>query len=327
MAKKWNDPLQRLLEADQKASNVKEYINSITSDSFDSFDEIDNQSSSYQQGSLATNSIIDLDPDQIVRWKHKDRPENELGDLTELAQTFKSIGQQQPCIVRPISSDIDKYELIVGERRWRAAQIAGLKLKVIIQDINDKTAALIQAVENEKRNDLSEFAKGMSFAEKIDLGLLNQKDLTEILGISKQQVSRLLSYRKIPKELFSAIGDFQKVSARTAYELVRLSSKGDEYVEILIELADKIRSGKCGHKSINNEINNVLENKKNIINSNQKVFNVDGRHLFTWRLDNNSTPSIHFPKDIVKLINSDIINIQDLTQEIKECIAKKLAEI
>lgn len=323
MVKKWLDPLDRLLEADEKSRSVKEYLQHQTPDK-----AANNQITPLEStSSMNETAVIDIDVKKIIRWKYKDRPENELGNIDELADTFKTIGQQQPCILRVSEEMPGKYELIVGERRWKAAEKAGVKLKGIVQKIDDKTAALIQAVENEKRSDISDFAKGMSYSDKIENGLITQKDLIEILGISKQQVSRLLSFSKIPSSLFNAIEDFRKVSSRTAYEIARYSAKGDEYIEILINLAPKIRSGKCGHSSIAKEMERKEDEQKKKVNQVQKIFNLDGRHLFTWRLDNNSAPSIHFPKDIVKLIDDETINFEEITKDIKDCIAAKLAKI
>ena len=184
-------------------------------------------------------TIIEIDTDKITRWEHKDRPKKELGNIGDLAKTFKDIGQQQPCIARPSPSKDGQYEIIVGERRWKAAQSLGYKLKVIIQDLNDKEASLIQAVENEKRKDLSDYAKGMSYHNKITAGILKQSDLINILGISKQQISRLLSFSKIHPKVKEAISDFSNISARTAEEIKRLSNKDDRHINALISLSEK----------------------------------------------------------------------------------------
>lgn len=271
--------------------------------------------------------IIEIDTSSIVRWKYKDRPEDELGDLKSLAESIKAMGQQQPAIIRPLQDVSGKYELIAGERRWQACQMLGSKLKVIIQNIDDRTAALVQATENENRLDLSEFAKGMSFAEKIELGIIEQKDLINILGISQQQVTRLLSYKRIPAPLFNTIDSFKKVSARSAEEIARLANKGSKYIEALIELAPRIRSGKCGHNSIKKEVDKIIEEGHTSRVDNKKIFHSDGRHLFTWRLDNNATPSIHFPKDISRLLENNTLGVNDLTLVIKDCILKKLAAL
>ena len=276
---------------------------------------------------LENNVIYEIDPYTIHRWSGKDRPENELGDIEDLAKSFKQIGQQVPCIVRPSKEHPGEYELIVGECRWHAAKLAQTVLKTIVHELDDRMAALIQAVENEKRNDISEYAKGMSYAKKIEDGVLTQKDLIDILGISKQQVSRLLSFRKIPLPLFEAISDFRKVSARTAEELSRLASKGEKYVEALIIFAPRIKEGKFGWNRMSKEVDKIVNPPEMKIKSNQKVFSKDGRHLFTWRLDNNAAPSIHFPKDVIQLLNSEKIDFDEITQEFKECIFKKIANL
>ncbi|MED7789621.1 ParB/RepB/Spo0J family partition protein [Francisella sp. 19X1-34] len=256
--------------------------------------------------------IYEVDPNDIIRWSEKDRPENELGNIEELAESLKAIGQQVPCIVRPYK-DTDKYELIVGECRWRASQIAKIKLKVIIHDLDDRTAALVQAVENEQRNDLSDYAKGMSYAKKIESGLLVQKDLTDILKISKQQVTKLLSFNKIPENINIAINDYRKVSARTAYEISRLANKGQEYQNILIENADKIREGKIGASTIIKLVEKGLSKNKY---SSKKYFSTSGEHIFTIRNENNRK-SIYFSKKI-----SDKLDENQLSEFI-EAIMKK----
>ena len=321
MSKKWTDPLDRLIKADETARTLKDYLDIQPPDQKEEI--------SSNGGRVArSQEIVEIDVKKIVRWQHKDRPEDELGNINDLADTFLSIGQQQPCILRHSKTMDGYYELIVGERRWKAAELAHKKLKSIICDVDDKTASIIQAIENEKRVDLSEYAKGMSYADKIEKGLLTQKDLIEILGISKQQVTRLLSYKRIPQPILKAIGDFRKVSARTAEEIARLANKGEEYVQILIDLAEKISLGKCGHNAIKKEIEkNLSKNKKDKLPINKKILSKNGRHLFTWRLDNNATPSIHFPKDIIKLFEEEIIVFDELTTEVKEWIANKLTNI
>jgi ParB family chromosome partitioning protein len=248
------------------------------------------------------NKIFEIDPNNIIRWSEKDRPENELGNIEELAESLKSIGQQVPCIVRPLK-DNNKYELIVGECRWRAAQLAKINLKVIIHELDDRMAALVQAVENEQRNDLSDYAKGMSYAKKIKSGLLVQKDLTDILKISKQQVTKLLSFSKIPENINTAIEDYRKVSARTAYEISRLGNKGEDHQNIIIKNAEKIRDGKIGATTI---IKLVEKGLTEDIYSSKKYFSKDGKHIFTIRNDNNKK-SILLSRKISNEIKEDEI--------------------
>lgn len=305
--------LKNLRETQEKInSNIPSIDKYISKVSKSKIRDVDNK--------INNMKIYEINPLDIIRWKHKDRPENELENIEELAETFKNIGQQQPCIVRKQGN---KYELIVGERRWRAAKKIGSKLKVIIQDIDDRMASLIQAIENEKRQDISDYAKGMSYHNKINAGLISHKDLIDILKVPKMQVTRLLSFVKIPKELKDSINDFRKISARTSYELMRFSSKGKEYIDILIRLSDKLRTGKFGHNSIKNAVEkaryeNIKEKERN-----KKIIAVDGRHLFTLRIDKNNSPSIHFSKKIMCIMEDHNLSVYELTDDIKKIHIKK----
>ncbi|MED7789473.1 ParB/RepB/Spo0J family partition protein [Francisella sp. 19X1-34] len=290
--KKWQDPLEKLLNADNKISSINDYMNK---ENFDA------------------NKIHEIDPSKIRRWIGKDRPENELGNIEELAESLKTIGQQVPCIVRPIKNT-NEYELIVGECRWRAATLANIKLKVLIHKLDDRTAALVQAVENEQRNDLSDYAKGMSYAKKISEGLLTQKDLTDILKISKQQVSRLLSFSKISENINNAIKDYRKVSARTAYEISRLGNKSIDHQKIIIAHADKIKEGKIGSSSISKLIDKEISNNKS---SSKKYYSKNGDHVLTIR-DDSKRKSLHFSSKISEKITKNTLD--NIIEEVLKCI-------
>lgn len=272
--------------------------------------------------------IARINPNKIIRWKYKDRPENELGDITHLAEEFKTIGQQQPCVVRPLVKNQEKYELIIGERRWKAAIQANVDLFVIIRNQSDNEAALSQIAENDDREDISDYAKGMSYNELINDGIITQKDLIDKLGKSKQYVSRLLSFSKISFEIIDAIGDMSKVSAKTAETIKQLSNKGQSYIDAIIELAPSISKGSIGHSKLTQKVNLKINNiQKNHAEKNKKVLSSDGRHVFTWRQDNNLLPSIHFPKGIIDLIRSDEIDIDHLTQRFKEVLEDELLKL
>ena len=288
--KKWNSPLENMLAAD-KFDSISEYMDT-----------------------LDQNTIYSVVPTKVKRWEEKDRPENELGNIEELAESIKSIGQQVPCIVREIKDNKYKFELIVGERRWRAALLVNIELKVIVSNVDDREASLIQAIENEQRNDLSDYAKGISYYNKIQLGFLTQKDLTEKLGKTKQEVSRLLSFSRIPESINNAIKDYQKVSARTASEISRLANKDKMYEEAIIAFADKIREGKLGHSGIMKLINKTLSEYNSYT---EKVCNNDGEHLLTWKNDNN-LKTISFSSKISKKIDKKTFKM--IVNEVLKCI-------
>lgn len=246
-------------------------------------------------------SISEINPDDIALWIHKDRPENELGDLESFAKEIKLLGQIQPGTVRPLTlnNTKHKYELIIGERRWRACKIAGILFRAEVKPYSDVEAALAQAAENEERKELSDYAKGISFSKLIESNILKQSDLIEKLGKSKQQISRLLSFREIPLELITAIGDMTKVSARTAEAIKQLCKKDSNNLQILLSLSEKISSG-IGHNTLEKHIKKHT-NSLDILTD--KIFSSDGRHLFSWRKDGNGNTSASFPQEIRKILN------------------------
>ncbi|MFT6836025.1 MAG: ParB family chromosome partitioning protein [Francisellaceae bacterium] len=274
--------------------------------------------------------LISINPNLVVNWEFHDRPEFELGDIQALANDFIKVGQQQPCVVRPVTSNSKHmYELIIGERRWRASKLAGINLKVIVKNgLTDVDAALAQAAENDNRIDLSDYAKGMSYSKLINNRIIKQKDLIERLGKSKQYVSALLSYSKIPNEIISAIGDMSQVKYYSAEKIKQLSSKGELYITALISIGKRISSKSLSANAIEKEIDLIIYNsKKSSSVINNKIITNDGRHLFTWRNDNNNLPSLHFPKQIVSLFTDEKINIKDLTSEFIRVIENKISTI
>ena len=310
----------------KKSSNTVRQLQILNNDLSESL-LTTNISNHVQSELYPSESIININTSSIIRWEHKDRPENELGDISELAKTIQEIGQQVPCIVRPKKGSDNVYELIAGERRYHAVKSLGLPLKAIVRPLSDYQAGLVQAIENEQRTDLSDYARGMSYARMIENGILKQKDLTDILQISPQQVSRLLSFRNIPEKILTSLQDLRKISSRTSEEIVRLSKKGNEYIEAIQTLSEKISSGKIGGNRLAKDVTKVISLYTKHETKINKVLTGDGRHLFTWRLDNNQTPSIHFPKDIIKLIDDKKLSLDLLTNHLKDYLAFELANI
>ena len=272
-----------------------------------------------------SNIIHDIEPALIRNWEYHDRPENELGDIENLAKEFLEMGQQVPCIVREISHNTYKYELIAGERRWRASQQANLKLKVLIRNLTDNEAALVQISENSNRTALSDYAKGMSYARLIHQGLLNQSDLVSKLNISKQQVSRLLSFDKIPSPIIEAIGDMSQVSSRTAEQIKQLSAKDDKYIEAICHFASQIREGKVGQAKLLQLTTSYFS--KDNKHPTEKIYSDSGKHLYSWRTDNNMSPSIHFPKSVASLIRNTKTDKEDLSNKLKKVIEEFMMKI
>ena len=271
-----------------------------------------------------TNSsdVLEVMPSKIKNWLYNDRPENELGDIESLANEFKEIGQLQPCIVRPYSGENKEqvYELIVGERRWRAAALADLPLKVLVRELSNSEAAIIQASENNNRKDLSDFARGMSYFKLIDDGIVTAKHLSDSLNISKQQLSRLLSFSKIPIEIKDAIQDLSKISARTAEQIKQLSNKGNLYILAIIDCADKLRTGNFGYEKLESFVEKAINNSNTSARTIDKLYSREGTHLFTLKNTDKPSPSLHFNKDLVSLFEKKKIDLKNVAYKISQVI-------
>ena len=304
---------------DYRAWNINDTASSNTHS--EEVQEVSSKNNQEASG-IKNETLSEIDTHLVLNWEYHDRPEAELGDIQAFAEEFKKIGQQQPCIVRPHREFSNKFELIIGERRWRAAKLAGLPLKAIIKEMSDADAAMAQAAENEDREGLSEYAKGMSYNRLIENNIIKQKDLIDRLGKSKQYISALLSFAKIPQEIQKAISDFSKVSARTAEEIKQLSSKGNEYIEAIIDLSPRIRAGSIGQKSIRKLVDGKVSSSDANISSTEK-FIKNGRHLVTLRKDNNLLGSFHFPKNILNALSDKGITLNDLGDEIANIIENK----
>jgi len=260
----------------------------------------------FNDGSL---TICEVDPNRGVNWKFHDRPEAELGDIEALAKEFKDpkIGQQQPCIVRKIN-DIENidYEVIVGERRWRAAKLASVKLKVVFQDMDDKQASICQIAENFNRKNLSDYAQGMSLNRLLNESLLTQKELASMFDFTVNQINRLLAFAKVPHEIWDSVGDMSNVSARTAAEIRLILKKEPSAIESIIALAPKIRDGKVGSTTLNRAIDNLkILNNSASSTFIKEVIEKDGNKLFTFENRKNGEFRIGLSSSINKLIDAD----------------------
>ena len=118
-------------------------------------------------------------------------------DLADLAQSIREHGVVQPVVVRPGSGG--QFEIIAGERRWRAAQRAGLTdLPVIVRDVDDRVALELAIVENVQRADLNPVEEAAGYQLLIDQHGYTQADLAQVIGKSRSHVANTLRLLKLP---------------------------------------------------------------------------------------------------------------------------------
>lgn len=132
-----------------------------------------------------------LPVDLIQRGRYQPRRDFEETALKELADSIKAQGVVQPVVVRPVADG--HYELIAGERRWRAAQLAGLgEIPAVIREVDDRTAMAMGLIENIQRQDLNAVEEASALHRLLnDFGLTHQQ-VAEAVGKSRSAVSNLL---------------------------------------------------------------------------------------------------------------------------------------
>ncbi|QPC89974.1 ParB/RepB/Spo0J family partition protein [Mesorhizobium sp. INR15] len=120
-------------------------------------------------------------------------------DLTDLAQSIREHGVVQPVVARPSAAQPGRYEIIAGERRWRAAQRAGLtEIPIIVRDVNDRTALELAIIENVQRTDLNAVEEALGYQQLIDDHGYTQADLGQVIGKSRSHVANTLRLLKLP---------------------------------------------------------------------------------------------------------------------------------
>ncbi|MFQ3169278.1 MAG: ParB family chromosome partitioning protein [Limisphaerales bacterium] len=135
------------------------------------------------------------------------QPRNGFDDasLNELAESIREKGIMQPLMVRPREGG---YELIAGERRWRAAQMAGLaKVPVVIRDVDDRTALELALVENLQRENLDPIEEAKGYAQLVDQFDLTQEEVAAKVGKNRATVANTLRLIKLPAEVQMYVRD------------------------------------------------------------------------------------------------------------------------
>ena len=141
--------------------------------------------------------------------------EAELGDL---ANSIRHHGVVQPLLLRPRPGQADAFEIVAGERRWRAARAAGLtEVPVVLRDIGDRQSLEIAIIENVQRADLNAVEEAQAYEMLIDEHGYTQADLADVLGKSRSHVANTLRLLKLPEDVRTmvAAGQLSPGAART----------------------------------------------------------------------------------------------------------------
>jgi ParB family chromosome partitioning protein len=142
-------------------------------------------------GSVVDGDLRTLGVEQLQRGKYQPRKDMHQESLDDLADSIRAQGLVQPIVVRPIGSN--RYEIIAGERRWRAAQLAELKeVPVVVRDIDDRAAIAMALIENIQREDLNPLEEANALHRLIQEFEMTHQQAAEAVGRSRASVSNML---------------------------------------------------------------------------------------------------------------------------------------
>lgn len=143
-----------------------------------------------------------MDVTQLKRGAYQPRRFIGEQDLQELAASIKKHGVMQPIVIRPIENDETPYEIIAGERRWRAAQLAGLtEIPAIVRDLTDQVAIALALIENIQRQDLNPVDQALALQRFHEEFGLSHQEIADTVGKARTTVSNLLRLLSLEDEI------------------------------------------------------------------------------------------------------------------------------
>lgn len=212
---------------------------------------------------FADNSLEEISPSSAVRLKineiepNREQPRKEFDEkaLSELADSISRHGVIQPLLVRPLSDG--SYQLVAGERRWRAARLAGLSdVPVVIKELSDSEAMEIALIENLQREDLNPIEEAQGLKLLIDTYGLTQEDCASRVGKSRPAIANSLRLLALPDTLLDLVKS-GKLSSGHARALLPL---GDG--EKMLSLAQEIISKELSVRETERAVKLLLNGKK-----------------------------------------------------------------
>jgi ParB family chromosome partitioning protein len=191
---------------------------------------------------LAGDRLANLPLDLLQRGKYQPRVDMRPETLTELADSIKSQGLVQPILVRPIGGrqpgESQRYEIIAGERRWRAAQMAGLtEIPAVIRDVPDEAAVSMSLIENIQRENLNPLEEAGALQRlTLEFGMTHQA-AAEAVGRSRAAVSNLLRLMELADEVKELL-EQRRIEMGHARALLGLTSRRQQ-IEVAFLVAKK----------------------------------------------------------------------------------------
>ncbi len=190
--------------------------------------------------------VVELYLDDIIPNRFQPREVFNEDALRELSASIKEHGVIQPIIVRKIG---DKYEIIAGERRYKASAMAGLtKIPAIIRNLDDKEASKVALLENLQRKDLTAIEEARTYQKILELDSMTQEELGRTMGKSQAAIANKMRLLSLPDEIQEALLKDQ-ISERHARSLLNLDTPQEQ-----INMLRKIINNRMTVRELDNEI-------------------------------------------------------------------------
>ena len=188
----------------------------------------------FSENATDEGKLSELDIHEIEPNKEQPRKDFDEQALNELADSISVHGLLQPIVVRPRATG--RYEIIAGERRWRACRIAGLtRVPAVIKELDEQSAAEIALVENLQREDLNAYEEALGYSTLIEKFGLTQEVAASRVGKSRAAVANALRLLKLDKKILEALR-VGKITAGHARALLAVEGeKRDELFELALK--------------------------------------------------------------------------------------------
>ena len=228
--------------------------------------------------------VLILNLDDVLPNRFQPRITFDEKAIMELTESIKEHGVIQPIVVRRVA---DKYEIIAGERRYKASVLAGKKsIPAILADLNDRDSAEVALIENVQRQDLTPIEEAISYKKILDMGYLNQVDLANKLGKTQSTIANKLRLLNLCDEVQEALMK-EKISERHARSLLKLNK---EQQKIMLS---KIISERLTVRKTDEEIEKMLNNSSDDEEEKVKENNIE-ENKGESKMNNNSQDTNNF---------------------------------
>ena len=199
--------------------------------------------------------VVELNINDVLPNRFQPRIKFDENSINELALSIKKYGVIQPIVVRKIG---DKYEIIAGERRYKASVLAGKQtIPAIISEMTDKDSVEIALIENVQREDLTPIEKAISYKKILDMGYISQEDLAQKVGKSQSSIANTLRLLNLSDEVQEALLE-NKISERHARSLLKLKDQKKQ-----VEMLNRIITERLTVRKTDEEIDKMLNENTN----------------------------------------------------------------